>query len=208
MKNKDYFISRICNEILLDDISKVFSIFLYGSRVYENHTSNSDYDFIIIKNQIEDKIDGLKTDDNLINCTSYSFYGFKKYMFEHELSLLECLFLSENMIYTNIFNFNFSINKEVLRNSISQKSSNSWIKAKKKLDDKEFYIAQKSLFHSIRIVLFGIQLAKYNKIVDYTEANFIWLEIKDMDLDWNIWKEKYHSYRNKLLSEFRILAPK
>ena len=209
MIDKEYFINRICNELGIENHRlKLFSIFLYGSRVYNNYTDESDYDFIVVRRQLDYKVDSVKTKDGVINCTIYSPQGFQKAIDEHEISVLECLSLSEELVILNNKEWNVKIDLNQLRSSISQKSSNSWVKAKKKLNDDEDYIAQKSLFHSMRMILFGKQLALYNKIIDFEEANYLWYEIQELDFEWSIWKEKYQQFRNNLLSEFRLIAPK
>lgn len=209
--DKKYFIKRIC-EVLGDDYYnhhlKLFSIFLYGSRVYKNAHKDSDYDFIIVRNQLDYKLDGVYSDDGLINCTIYSPCGFQKAINEHEISVLECLSLSEDLIILNDINWIFNLDKTKLREAISKKSSNSFVKSRKKLAEHNFYLAQKSLFHSMRIIMFGKQIAKYGKIINFEECNFVWDEIQTLDYDWDIWKNKYQLYRNNLLSEFRLIAPK
>jgi hypothetical protein len=86
------------------------------------------------------------------------------------------------------------------------------IQGKKKLTvEKDYspYIAKKSLFHSLRILIEGIQIAKYQKIIDYSQANYLWEEIVNNKVnDWSYYKEKYQPLYNKLNSEFRIYAPK
>jgi hypothetical protein len=58
------------------------------------------------------------------------------------------------------------------------------------------------------MVMFGKQIASTGKIYDFTESNDLWEEIQSLELDWNVWKEKYQTKRNNLLSEFRLIAPK
>jgi len=208
MLDKEYFLNRICNELNIENHRlKLFSIFLYGSRVYNNYDEHSDYDFIVVRRQLDYKIDSVRTEDNLINCTIYSPQGFQKAIEEHEISVLECLSLSEDKIVLNNKNWEFNLNYSRLRTNISSKSSNSWVKAKKKLLEDEDYIAQKSLFHSMRMIFFGKQIAEHGKITNFEEANFLWDEILTLELDWKIWKEKYQLYKNSLLSEFRLKAP-
>jgi hypothetical protein len=61
------------------------------------------------------------------------------------------------------------------------KAGNSFAKAGKKLDvEKEHYKGKKSLFHSLRILMFGIQIAKAGRITNYGEANDLWKEIKQV----------------------------
>lgn len=207
--DKEYFLNRICNELGIENHRlKLFSIFCYGSRVYNNHHEESDYDFIIVRRQLDYKVDTVRTKDGLINCTIYSPQGFQKAIDEHEISVLECLSLPDDMIVLNNKQWEFKIDLNQLRTAISHKSSNSWVKAKKKLNDDEDYIAQKSLFHSMRMIMFGKQIAEHGKVIDFEESNFLWDEIQTLDYDWNVWKEKYQSYRNTLLTDFRLIAPK
>ena len=56
---------------------------------------------------------------------------------------------------------------------------------------------KKSLFHAIRIVMFGIQISKYGKIVDYSAANHIWEEINNNES--TNWLEDYHSKYKKVI---------
>jgi hypothetical protein len=50
----------------------------------------------------------------------------------------------------------------------------------------------KSIFHSLRILMFGIQIIEYNKIVDFSEANAYWKEISQIEeFKWNIFKQKF-----------------
>ncbi len=207
--DKEYFLNRICNELGIENHRlKLFSIYCYGSRVYGTYDEESDYDFIIVRRQLDYKVDTVRTKDGLINCTIYSPQGFQKAIDEHEISVLECLSLPEEMIILNNKQWKFDLNLNQLRSAISQKSSNSWVKAKKKLKDEDDYIAQKSLFHSMRMILFGKQIAEHRKIIDFKESNYLWYEIQKLDYSWIVWKDKYQSFRNNLLSEFRLIAPK
>jgi hypothetical protein len=102
--------------------------------------------------------------------------------------------------------FHFKLNNSLLRNEISAKSSNSWVKASKKLtvEKNSEYIGKKSLWHSLRIVIFGIQIATKGKIVDYTAANYLYNEIINSgNDDWSYYKDKYQSVFNGLCTEFR-----
>lgn len=64
------------------------------------------------------------------------------------------------------------------------------------------------MFHSIRILHFGIQIAKTGKIYDFKETNKYWFEINDgIEHKWNYFVEKYHNMMNKKRTEFRILCP-
>ena len=99
-----------------------------------------------------------------------------------------------------------------LRESVSSICSNSWVKAKKKLTvekDYDLRIAQKSLFHSLRIYMFGIQIAKNGKIVDFECAKQLWHDISKVENPrWDYYKATYQKKFNELRSELVELCPK
>jgi len=187
----------------------VLNIYQYGSRVYNCATNNSDYDFVII-------VQGSKSNYQIhtgeIELSVYGEIEFQQMINEHEISALECLFLPQKFIIKETKKFDFNLDLNILRSSLSKKSSNSWAKAGKKLtieEDFNIYIAKKSLFHSLRIIYFGIQLAMTGKIINYEEANYLLYEILDNPSEnWLDYKEKYQSFYNELRSQFRLKCPK
>lgn len=112
----------------------------------------------------------------------------------------------DKISFSKVFWLKQPMDLEVLRRSISAKASNSWVKAKKKINQGDVRIGQKSLFHSLRIVMYGCQIAEYGQIVDYQCANKYWDIIKKIE-DWELLKEKFQPLKNQLNSKFRKLAP-
>lgn len=90
------------------------------------------------------------------------------------------------------------------------KASHSFVKAKKKIEkEKDYYIGWKSLFHSLRILTFGTQIAQMGKIENYGAANHIWFDIlKDPHYEWAYYEDKYKPIYNDLATTFRKVAPK
>ena len=106
--------------------------------------------------------------------------------------------------------------KAFIRRSVSQKCSNSFVKAKKKLTvekDYDRYSSLKSLFHSIRISTFAYQYGKKGKIEIDSCIN-LYKEICDdyenhtdeelLELIGDKYKKKY----NERLRLFRLFYPK
>ena len=186
---------------------KVLNIYEYGSRVY-GYKKSQDLDFIVV---VEDPLE--KPQQFNISgrdVTVYSKDFFQEQVKRHEISCLECLWLSSEMVIQENFKFDFNLDKDSLRKSCSQKSSNSWVKAKKKLTVKESispYIGKKSLFHSLRILDFAIQIAEKGKIVNYQESNHYWKDIDSID-NWDDLKKKYQTEYNRKKSKLRELCPK
>jgi len=187
----------------------VLNVYLYGSRVYGNIRKDSDYDFIVVlkKKRINNQE---QFSDNLINVQFYTVDDFQRRLDNHEISALECYFLPEQYILKRNVCFSFKLVIEKLRESLSTKANNSFVKAYKKLTIEKDYnllTAQKSLWHSFRIIYFGIQIAKYGKITDYSECNAIFWDILRLK-EWDDMVDQYKKSHNNIMSQFRILAPK
>ena len=122
---------------------------------------------------------------------------------EHKVFAMEALFQPQCSYYLKYFN----LDKWKLRQEFSGVSSNSWVKAKKKMTvekDLDMRCGAKSLFHSIRLLMFAVQIAKDGKITHYNCGIELHKDIMD-DLkkgftweDFNkkykpIWKEWHHA---------------
>lgn len=209
-------ISKLLGNNMLDRIKQIIkldheivNVYSYGSRVYGTHKSNSDHDFIVVAACDHT---GQQYDAGDITVHVYNIEHWRRALNEHRIFALECFFLPEDkkLLETKIFGFQLDLS--LLRKEISSISSNSWVKAKKKIEvEHEHYLGFKSLFHSLRIPIFGTQIAQNGKINDYSAANELWNRIMhdlDFSRSWESWKEEYQPVRNQLLTEFRKYAEK
>jgi hypothetical protein len=178
----------------------VISVYQYGSVVYGCTNKNSDEDYVVVVHSDKDLY--YSVDSEYGNATVYSESLFIKRIEDHHITAMECIFLNENDQFLKYFNLNL----EKLRREISAVSSNSFVKCKKKMQIGESYIGKKSMFHSLRILMFGIQIAKFGRIVDYSEANYLLPIIMDFKT-WDAIKDFCQPIFNSLKSEFKILAP-
>lgn len=185
--------------------------FVFGSQVYGTATEDSDCDMYVIG-------DG-QVEVPFINTNGFDIHQitedeFQSMVEENHIVVMEAYSMS-NPKFKN-FEFDMNIEQDKLRRMISGYVSNSFVKAKKKLKVEKDYdrkASMKSLFHSIRIAMFGTQLAEHGKVVDFTCANHYWEEIKkdymlpdEEVLD--LIKAKYQPIKNKHMSEFRVFCPK
>ena len=178
----------------------------YGSRVYGTHSENSDYDYMAIVPANRRADTGEEYRHGNTNIHIYNKIDFQDQLNRHKVHALEAYFLDERVAK----DFVFKLHIPTLRESFSEKASNSFVKAKKKIEkEKDYYIGWKSLFHSLRILNFGVQIAKKNEITDYGAANQIWFDILTaQQYNWDYFKQKYQPVYNALATEFRKLAPK
>ncbi len=199
-------VSYITNNYPIKD-DEIISIYDYGSTVYGTRSELSDFDFIVVTSKKLNINDSIKTKD--FDVTIYHKDEFETKVNDHEISVLECLWLDENFIHRESWKPDFKLNLQQLRHSFAAKASNSFVKAKKKLMYNEEYIGKKSLWHSFRIIIFGIQIAEFGEIVNYSAANYLYDAIvKNNSKDPEYYKEKFLKPHNALMTEFRKLAPK
>jgi predicted nucleotidyltransferase len=186
--------------------TRVFNIYLFGSRVYGTYDKSSDWDVIMIANN---SVESTEIRNGLFNIHVYTPDKFKHDLDNHRINNLECIYAPDWAKLKEDIKFNnFQIHPNKLRHMISQISSNSWVKCHKKLDDNEYRIGIKSLFHSIRIPMFGAQIAAHGRITDFSAANYIWDELKYSHWTWPELYNKFRPVINSELSKFRVLAPK
>jgi predicted nucleotidyltransferase len=187
----------------------IVCVYPYGSRVYGTHDFNSDFDYITVYRG-DDSKNNQQYDsfDKTISTHTYNLEKWREHISNHKIFALECISLIGD--YPK---FGFNLNLSILRKEISATASNSWVKCKKKIEiENDYNIAIKSIFHSFRIPMFGIQIAKYGKIVDFHEANYMWVDqFKEMvysEPSWQEIKEKYKPMHNQLMTKFRKFAEK
>lgn len=185
----------------------ILSIFPYGSRVYGTNSQFSDHDYqVVCDNSCNN--DGQQYDSHgkTISVHTHTKNKWEDHIKQHKIFALESIFQDEK--------YKMKIDHQLLRQEISARSSNSWVRCKKKLtvEDDQYAIGIKSLFHSFRIPMFGIQIATHGRIVDYTAANALWHdEMKQLLAEDRTWEHIYDTYKgrhNTLMTEFRKVAEK
>lgn len=192
--------------------SRVFNVTLFGSQVYGTATADSDFDIIMIANN---SIEATEIRNGLFNIHVYTPDKFKSDMEWHRINNLECIFAPEWAKLKETIKYDFKLDIPKLRHATSHISSNSWVKARKKIEQGDYYIGIKSLFHSIRIPMFATQIAKTGRIYDFTCANFIWKKLtidrfSTVNSKWT-WEElddEFRLLRNKTLTQFRSVTTK
>lgn len=192
--------------------NETIAIYPYGSRVYGTDRPNSDWDYV----QVEADATNEEMTHGNLNIKKISPAHFQEMLSNHHITALECYFLPEDKVKKlPETSWGFKLDLFKLRSSISEKASHSWVKAKKKLESPydwaidERERGKKSLFHSFRILNFGIQIARDGKISDYSGANNFYHEIISMDsVYWEDYQTAFKQRHNELSTEFKKLAPK
>lgn len=186
--------------------SDVINAYVYGSRVYRNAGKHSDYDYIFVVKKVQNE----QYSDNLININFFTLEQHIERVNEHEISALECLFLPTDCILKETVKVTFKLDIAKLRHSLSKKSSNSWVKCKKKLtvpQDYDLNVGRKSMFHAFRIIDFGVQIATTGKINDYSSMNTLFSEIMN-HYEWAELFSQFKTRYNNKCSEFKSVTHK
>lgn len=204
-----YFLYNIPNRGIIMRISpfktpNIVAEVNYGSHVYGSNTHLSDKDCITIVNHIATINDTIRLKN--VDLTVINNKDFQERLNRHDIMAIECYFLPPEHILVGsiVDNFTFDLDIVKLRQSFSKTSSNSWVKCKKKINvEHQPYIGMKSMFHSLRILDLGIQLATTGKIYDYSSSNHYLKEILDIGPNWERLNETFKPVYNKLHSEFK-----
>lgn len=186
---------KICESLNLD-LNKIYNIYPYGSKVYGTANDNSDDDFIIVfKSSLLEsgafKDNAISSKDFSIQGTCYSRGGFIDAINNYQISALECIFLPDDLIIQKKFPFKLhKFNEKELSKNIIKTASASWHNAKLSYMDDNIEYAKKNVFHALRILDFGIQIKKNQKIIDYSSMNNLKYEIdKDENFKPKKWLE-------------------
>ena len=182
---------------------RVKGCYIFGSRVYGTSSETSDWDIILVANAASPEVEH-KGDKYNIHVIVPDV--FKKLAEDNHIKAIECLFAPD---WAKILEFEteFKFKPASFRHNISHTVSNSWVKCKKKLEQGDYYIGIKSLFHSLRIADFGIQFSKTGKI-DFQKDLELWKEISSKEWTWTEIQEKWQPLKNSRMTEFRLLADK
>ena len=205
--------SNFLNSIIEDE--NILNIYLFGSTVYGTRNEASDYDYIVVCKELPSFGELYNIEDETFHF--HTIRNFELLLGLNEIQTLECLYLPKQFILKEDYRFEAIIDKHNIRTSVSTITSNSFVKGKKKLivqGDYDKYIAIKSIFHSIRILDFAIQILTENKIVNYSSMNWVMVDLlkiseyKESVELWDLINTKYLSLFKQKSSEFKKLAPK
>jgi predicted nucleotidyltransferase len=175
-------------DLLLKEIkiknNDVFNIYQFGSRIYNTNTEKSDWDFfIIVHDDFPTEKNGyIEIEAENIDANVYRISTYFEKLKNNELQALMCQFLPDEKIWMEKKKFSFKILYPRLKIAVLKEASRHLHSlAPRFAKEKNFYQENKMKLQSIRDLLFGIQIVKFGKIVDYTEANQ-YKENDDMDI--------------------------
>lgn len=192
----------------------------FGSTVYKNKEADDHDLYVVIKHDPAFGLFYMKFEYENYDIQVVCEKTFDGMLEQHDIAALECI--NVPLSQTHVMNCyyierlaKFHISVPKLRASISKVSSNSYVKAKKKLTvdaDYDLESSVKSLWHSLRILQFGTQLATTGSISNFAQTNDLYAKIIqnyiETGVNWDeihkIWKPIYNEYS----TAFKAVAPK
>ena len=186
----------------------VIAIYPYGSQVYGTATAESDHDFIIVMKSSmlasgAFRDNAISNADWSVQGVVYSRGGFKDAINNYEIGALECLSLDSSQVILNKWKFEVGRwDEKAMVKAIIKKASDSRHLSNMQSKSGNKDRAIKSMFHSLRILHFGLQLKEHKKIVDFQECNgmyeeFMALNPEDFD------SRNYFDFFDELLKKLR-----
>lgn len=194
-----------------------YALYHYGSRVYGTVHPKSDWDYVAVDANTNSTGELIK---GSVNIKLMGKEHFQKLLDNHNVTALECYFLETSLLCKDKViipppePWRFELDKSKLRSSFSEKASHSWVKAKKKFvspydRENELLRGKKSLFHCLRILGYGLQIAHCGQITLYDEYNHIFHKIMDNPSEnWEDYEREWKPVYNEMASAFRKIAPK
>lgn len=192
---------------MIEDENNI-NIYIFGSQLYGTATEKSDTDLIIIQKEYKEIND--------VNIHCYTFETFWNSCENGDIACLEVLYSQKTLKESVKIDESIVLDKESFRRNNSMLSSNSWVKGKKKLivlGDYDLDIGLKSIFHSLRILDYCIQIGEQNKIYDFTRDSYILKDLYKLSESykyqelWNAIDTKYRGEFNRRKSIFKSLFP-
>lgn len=180
---------------------KVWNAYVFGSRVYGTNRENSDYDIILIASSLDARKE-IKNEEFNIHIITPDLFMDDLNMYK--MVPLECIYSPSCARIQEKSSYSIDVDPLKLKKYILAQSNSSWVKAKFKLNEGDIFRGLKGVFHSLRILDFGIQILKKGKINDFSHANHFWEEINDSNqVEWKYFQKKYIGVKKKM--EWRLM---
>lgn len=176
---------------------KVRNIYLFGSQVYGYANEYSDYDFIVVAPNL---INHSELRNEKFNVHVVTPDKFKNDLInDYYITYLECYYAPDWAKLQEKEKYNLIINSDKLKQKLLSQSHNNWRNAKMKMNEGDIERGVKSAYHSLKVLKFGLQILKYNSIVDFSECNQILNEIENKNFyEWNDLKDEYLNIKIEL----------
>lgn len=175
--------------------------------MYGTAGPDSDHDYLVVLADPGQKQDLLFGDN--VNVVVHGAKSFQAALDEPSVFAFEGAFAPpEHRLKEPVPPFSFKLDRKRLAESAAARSLSDYQKAQKRFSD-ELTPSKKKLFHSIRVPLFALQLARTGRIGDFAEAAEHYVEIfTHPSEDFADYERTYGPLRAALCDELAALGGK
>ena len=191
------------------DISQLCNVYLFGSRLYQCHNEESDYDFICLVTG--EYFDGSKLfEGEDLNVNIYHWDYFEHLLKENMIWAVMLAYTPSEYIWKETRKLSFTIDLNRLKTSALQDASHNWAKAKRLCTQeslRNIKVSKKNIVHGIRYLNLVLQICKTGSVYDFTAGNDVWRELFDESskVTFASYKEEWLYYNNKYNQIFQDL---
>jgi hypothetical protein len=183
----------------------VRAAFRVGSRVYGTAGPFSDHDYVVVLGSPTQRQDLLFAEG--VNVTLHGGKSFEAALDDGSVFAFEALFAPPpHRLKEPAPPFSFTLDRKKLCASAASRSTSDYEKARKRFAD-EVDASKKKLFHSLRVPLFALELARTGKIEAFSAAGE-WFEdiMSNPSEDFAAYEAEYGLIRRRMCDELSGLA--
>lgn len=195
-------------------------IYTRGSRAVGTNRDDSDYDIIVVCSNDTNYLDGTLVRYGNIDLCVYSTSCFEQFIKKQIIWAIECIYCPSSMCYMEKIDFrkmfeDYRIShcleaNQDLRQSIGYETSRKISSSKKQYMLQNYNQSKKHSFIALRFVDYGLQIIKYNKLIELQRMNYMWEIIKNNpnDVSHHDFENQWFPIYKTLNKEFCQLVPK
>lgn len=190
---------------------KIRNVYVFGSRVYGTHREYSDWDILMTACGLLPHVEIKDPEYNIHIITPDKFEADLKL---HDIHNLECIFAPDwAKLQIKVHpEEKFKLDLGKLQRYVHNQSYNSWQQAKDRIQRFDTERGLKTMFHSLRMLQFGVQIAKFGKIIDFAAANDVYQQLMMKNevrynprgiLEWEPLRNEYLPLKIKLETQLK-----
>eukprot|EP01129_Flabellula_baltica_P005859 TRINITY_DN2147_c0_g1_i3.p1 TRINITY_DN2147_c0_g1~~TRINITY_DN2147_c0_g1_i3.p1 ORF type:complete len:273 (+),score=48.79 TRINITY_DN2147_c0_g1_i3:306-1124(+) len=187
----------------------ILNIYLFGSRLHQCDSIDSDYDYNVIV-QGDYFFGCVPCIGEWINVNCYHVDHWRDFLRDNVIWAVMMCWLPSSFVVLETVSFDVGLRYPALQKAVITDASHNFVKAKRLWHQEGDYDkSKKNVVHGLRWLYFGLQVLRDGLVTDYTEGNAEWFEIKDcVESDWDYYEKKYRPIYKDLLHKVKHIVIK
>lgn len=182
---------------------KIRNIYIFGSQVYGYARKSSDYDVVMVAPGLL----GREIKHEIYNIHQVMPDSFADQVSDYKIRAMECVFAPEWARPLEKQKFEVKIIVPKLIGSILSQSHDMWNQAKRKMFEEDVMRGNKGAFHSLKTLIYGIDIAKNGRITDFEAIKPLHEEFTShYFFRWDDLRDTYLSRKKELEDELKSLS--